>query len=64
MNYWINSNSGDYITEENGQYKLHLLPRWIGEYGDYSNYLKYEAIELTQAQFESMKGFLPIKEKK
>ena len=64
MNHWINSNSGDYITEENGQYKLHLLPRWIGEYGDYSNYLKYESIELTQAQFESMKGFLPIKEKK
>ena len=64
MNYWINSNSGDYITEENGQYKLNLLPRWAGEYDDYSNYLKHETLELTKAQFESMKGFLPIKEKK
>ena len=44
MNHWINSNSGDYITEENGQYKLHLLPRWVGEYGDYSKYLKYKSI--------------------
>ena len=64
MNYWINSNSGDYITEDNGDYKLHLLPRWVGEYGDYKNYLQHETLELTQAQFESMKGFLPIKEKK
>jgi hypothetical protein len=64
MNYWINSNSGDYITEDNGRYQLHLLPRWVGEYGDYLTYLKHETIELTQAQFESMKGFLPIKEKK
>lgn len=64
MNYWINSNSGDYITEDKGDYKLHLLPRWVGEYGDYKNYLKHETIELTQGQFVSMKGFLPIKEKK
>jgi hypothetical protein len=51
MNYWINSNSGDYITEDNGKYKLTLLPRWTGEYGDYNNYLKYETIELTPIQF-------------
>jgi hypothetical protein len=24
MNYWINSNSGDYITKEKDQYKLNL----------------------------------------
>jgi hypothetical protein len=64
MNFWINSNSGDYITEDNGLYQLHLLPRWVGEYGDYNTYLKSEMIELTQSQFKSMKGFLPIKEKK
>ena len=64
MNYWINSNSGDYITEDNGQYKLHMLPRWVGDYGDYENFLKPETIELTPIQFESIKGFIPIKEKK
>lgn len=64
MNYWINSNSGDYITENNGQYHLHLLARWVGESGDYKSYLHHEVIEITQAQFSAMKGFLPIKEKK
>jgi hypothetical protein len=64
MNYWINSNSGDYITEDNGIYRLYLLSRWVGEYGDYNAYLKSEIIELSQSQFESIKGFLPIKRKK
>lgn len=61
MNYWINSNSGDYITESNGRYLLHLLSRWDE---GYVNYLKSEIIELTLIQFESMKGFIPIKGKK
>jgi hypothetical protein len=64
MNYWVNSNSGDYITEDNGYYKLHLLFRWLGEYGDYNQYLKSEILDLNQAQFESMKGFIPIKKNK
>ena len=64
MNYWINSNSGDYITEDNGQYKLHMLPRWAGDYGDYEKYLQHETIDLTPIQFESIKGFIPIKQKK
>lgn len=64
MNYWINSNSGDYITEKDGQYKLHMLPRWIGDHGDYENFLKPETIEITPIQFESIKGFIPIKQKK
>jgi len=64
MNYWVNSNSGDYITENNGKYVLNLLPRWVGEYGDYENYLRSDLIELTPIQFESMRGFIPIKEKK
>ena len=59
MNYWINSNSGDYIVEDGGQYRLHLLSRWVDNVFQPS-----EIIELTQAQFESMKGFIPIKEKK
>lgn len=64
MNYWINSNSGDYITEDNGQYKLNMLPRWAGDYGDYENFLNGDTIDLTPIQFESIKGFIPIKEKK
>ena len=64
MNYWINSNSGDYITEDNGQYKLHMLPRWAGDSGDYENFLNPETIDLTPIQLESIKGFIPIKEKK
>ena len=64
MNYWVNSNSGDYITEDNGKYKLHLLPRWAGDYGDYENFLRDDLIELTPIQFESMRGFIPINEKK
>jgi hypothetical protein len=59
MNYWINSNSGDYIVEDGGQYRLHLLSRWMNNVFQPS-----EIIELTQAQFESIKGFIPIKEKK
>ena len=64
MNCWINSNSGDYITESNGKYQLHLLPRWTGDYGDYENFLRSGLIELTLIQFETIKGFVPIKEKK
>jgi hypothetical protein len=59
MNYWINSNSGDYIVEDGGQYRLYLLARWTG-----GVFQSSEIIELTQSQFESMKGFIPIKEKK
>jgi hypothetical protein len=59
MNYWINSNSGDYIIEKDGRYYLHLISRWIDR-----NYLQQETIELTQSQFSDIKGFLPIKEKK
>jgi len=59
MNYWINSNSGDYIVEDNNQHRLHLLARWIDNI-----YHPNEIIDINQAQFESIKGFIPIKEKK
>jgi hypothetical protein len=41
-----------------------MLPRWVGDYGDYEKYLQHETIDLTPIQFESIKGFIPIKEKK
>ena len=59
MNYWINSNSGDYICEDNEVYRLYLLSRWID-----NKYVPSEVIEITKSQFESLKGFIPIKEKK
>jgi hypothetical protein len=41
-----------------------MLPRWVGDYGDYEKYLQHETIDLTPIQFESIKGFIPIKQKK
>jgi hypothetical protein len=58
MKWWVNSNTGDYIKDDNGVYKLYLIPRYID-----SNYLPGESIDITQSQFKSLKGFVPIKEK-
>jgi hypothetical protein len=59
MNFWINSNSGDYIIEHNGTYQLILISRVVD-----GKYLTQDRVELTKAQFESIKGFVPIKQKK
>lgn len=59
MKYWINSNSGDYMSEKDGKYHLYLIGRWVDNF-----YLFSEKIELNQSQFDSIKGFIPIKEKK
>lgn len=60
MEYWINSNSGDYVSlDKNGKYKLNLISR----YSD-GKYLPHESIELTISQFSQLKGFIPIKQKK
>jgi hypothetical protein len=59
MNYWVNSNTGDYITENNGQYKLHLLSRYYGR-----EFSPSETIIITKLQFNNVKGFVPIKQKK
>jgi len=59
MNYWINSNSGDYILEHDGKYYLHLISRWVDNV-----YFPFEKIEITKSQFEAIKGFIPIKKKK
>jgi hypothetical protein len=64
MNYWINSNSGDYIIEDGGQYRLYLLARWIENQFGMNEFQKSEVIELTKLQFNTIKGFIPIKEKK
>ena len=63
MNYWINSNSGDYVSlSSSGVYSLHLIPRWSDD-GESLKYEKYEIIEITPVQFESLVGFIPIKQK-
>ena len=60
-NYWINSNSGDWIRQHpDGTYILHLVSRKDQN----GNYLSYEMIQLTPAQVSTIKGFIPIKEKK
>jgi hypothetical protein len=64
MNYWVNSNSGDYIVEDGGQYRLYLLARWVENQSGMNEFQKSEVVELTQSQFNSIKGFVPIKEKK
>ena len=59
MRFWINSNSGDYISEVNGIYKLHQISRCDGDefYGSITT-------EISIIQFQSLKGFIPIKAKK
>jgi len=60
MEYWINSNSGDFISLVNDKYKIHLIAR----YDEYNNYIQSECFEITAIQFKSLKGFIPIKPKK
>jgi hypothetical protein len=60
-NYWINSNSGDYIHQyPDGTYILNLVSRKDSN----GNYLPYERIQLTTSQVNTIKGFVPIKEKR
>jgi hypothetical protein len=58
MKYYINSNTGDCISENEGVYKLHLLTRYD------PIFLPSETIDITYAQFITLKGFIPIKKKK
>ena len=60
-NYWVNSNSGDFIVynDEKRSYALYLLARWEGD-----SYLHSEIKKITEREFLSLKGFLPIKQKK
>lgn len=64
MNFWINSNNGDYIIEDSGSYKLVLLGRFIEDDNLKPEYIGSEIINITPIQFSSLKGFVPIKKKK
>lgn len=58
--YWINSNTGDFIIEiSHNKYKLILIDKFIN-----GKYLPSEVVNLTPSQFETIKGFIPIKSKK
>lgn len=59
MKFWINSNSGDVISEKDGVYTLILIHRY-----DNGCVLPSEIIKLTKSQFLAIKGFVPIKRKK
>lgn len=60
MEFWINSNSGDFVCHNNGKYTITLLSR----YDEYSNYIPSDRFEITPIQFKTLKGFVPIKQKK
>ena len=60
MEFWINSNSGDFVCNDNGKYTITLLSR----YDEYSNYVPSDRFEITPIQFKTLKGFVPIKQKK
>lgn len=65
MNYWINSNSGDYVIQDSrGHYTLYLISRSVTDENGQKKYLFAERIEITPTQFSSLKGFIPIKRKK
>ena len=61
IKYWVNSNSGDYVTHnaETGEWRLSLITRFYN-----GEWYPSELINITETQFLSLKGFLPIKEKK
>ena len=61
IKYWVNSNSGDYVTHdtETGEWRLYLITRFYE-----GQWYQSELINITETQFLSLKGFLPIKEKK
>ncbi len=69
MSYWVNSNSGDYVSLDNrGKYILCLIARKLPDYipsiGNYHGYLPEDRVEITHSQFITLKGFVPIKGKK
>lgn len=64
MRYYINSNSGYYVVENDGQYTLNLISRTIMNNEHVIIHLYHEVIPITPSQFHSLKGFIPIKEKK
>lgn len=58
--YWINSNSGDIIINiDHNKYKLILVAKVLKD-----KYIPGEILDLKPIQFFSIKGFVPIKEKK
>lgn len=61
IKFWVNSNSGDYVSHNDitGEWKLSLISRVIDNY-----YYPQETIDITEVQFNSLKGFVPIKQKK
>ena len=61
IKYWVNSNSGDYVTynDYNDKWELTLINRMFD-----GEWYPWERVNITDTQFQSLKGFVPIKEKK
>ena len=64
MEYWIKSNTGDYIVEDRlGNYYLNIIDRKY-TINDKEFIVERERIEISEVEFKNLKGFIPIKEKK
>ena len=48
INFWINSNSGDYVIESDGMYRLFLIARYHDPIVGCGVYMPPEIIEITQ----------------
>lgn len=61
IKYWVNSNSGDYVTHdtETDEWRLYLITRFYE-----GQWYQSERIDITETKFLSLRGFVPIKEKK
>jgi hypothetical protein len=63
MNYWIKSNTGDWIRENNGNYELNIIERHYKINGETIK-IQSEHLKITEVDFRNLKGFIPIKPKK
>ena len=63
MNYWIKSNTGDWVREHNGNYELNIIERHYEINGETIK-INWDNLKITEVDFRNLKGFIPIKEKK
>ncbi len=63
MNYWIKSNTGDWVRENNGIYELNIIERQYEINGETIK-IDRQYLKITEVEFRNLKGFIPIKEKK
>lgn len=63
MNYWIKSNTGDWVREHNGNYELNIIERYYELNGETIK-VDRQHLKITDIEFKNLKGFITIKQKK